>query len=250
MRLWTTRRLRSLTPASLRPKRVNVKSTRSNPDLSTRIQSATPLLPAHQPPSPFKVSPFHLTSTSPMSSGSALYIFGPTGPSFGTFQIGIDNSVIGTYNASTTINTYGTLLFFMTHLDSSSQHEVVVTNQVDGMMFALDYCVAVQAGGGAGTTVNSSAAPGKTAAPLATSDTVAPFATAASGSALTSPSAVFPTQTSAPSGTIGSNPNGSTASNSSGSAGAVIGGIIGALVGIVSPRSPFLSRSPFARQSA
>ncbi|CAD6575872.1 MAG: hypothetical protein TREMPRED_001507, partial [Tremellales sp. Tagirdzhanova-0007] len=76
--------------------------------------------------------------------GSALYIFGPTGPSFGVFQVEIDDSVIGTFNASTTVNLYNTLLFFVTHLGSTSQHGVVVTNQDDGKFLALDYCVSVQ----------------------------------------------------------------------------------------------------------
>ena len=62
------------------------------------------------------------------------------------FQITIDNTVFGTFNASTTADTSDTLLFFATHFDAGSQHQVEITNQVDGMMFALDYCVAVQDG--------------------------------------------------------------------------------------------------------
>ncbi|KAK8845360.1 hypothetical protein IAR55_006073 [Kwoniella newhampshirensis] len=77
-------------------------------------------------------------------NGSALYVFGMTGPEFGSFQISIDSSTIGTYNASTTVETYNTLLFFTTHLDPSSQHEIQIKNQNDGKLFALDYIVAVQ----------------------------------------------------------------------------------------------------------
>jgi hypothetical protein len=75
-----------------------------------------------------------------------MYVFGMTGPAFGTFQVAIDDAVVGVYNASSSLNTYDTLLFFVTHLDPDSPHKVVLTNQADGLLFALDYIVAVSSG--------------------------------------------------------------------------------------------------------
>ncbi|WVQ76437.1 hypothetical protein IAR50_006104 [Cryptococcus sp. DSM 104548] len=76
-------------------------------------------------------------------TGSALYIFGMTGPDFGCFSITIDSSSCGTFNASTTISTSSTLLFFTTYLDPDAKHQVEITNLEDGMVLALDYFVAV-----------------------------------------------------------------------------------------------------------
>lgn len=69
-----------------------------------------------------------------------------TGPEFGCFSISIDSITIGIYNASTTFETYHTLLFFTTYLDASNEHTVKITNENDGMLLALDYFVAVQPG--------------------------------------------------------------------------------------------------------
>lgn len=69
-----------------------------------------------------------------------------TGPEFGCFSISIDSITIGIYNASTTFETYNTLLFFTTYLDASNEHTVKITNENDGMLLALDYFVAVQPG--------------------------------------------------------------------------------------------------------
>ena len=65
------------------------------------------------------------------------------------FQVSIDSKVLGTYNASTTVPTYDTLLFFTTQLDPSVKHQIVVTNQAEGSTLALDYFVAVNAGSAA-----------------------------------------------------------------------------------------------------
>lgn len=78
-------------------------------------------------------------------------MFGPTGPSFGVFQVSIDSKVLGIYNASTTVATYDTLLFFTTQPDPSAKHQIVVTNQAEGGSLALDYFVAVN---GDSTAVN------------------------------------------------------------------------------------------------
>jgi hypothetical protein len=59
--------------------------------------------------------------------------------------------MIGTYNASTTIPTYDTLLFFTAQLDPSAKHQIVVTNKAEGGTLALDYFVAVT---GDSTAVN------------------------------------------------------------------------------------------------
>lgn len=79
----------------------------------------------------------------PLRIGSAIYIFGPTGPSFGVFQVSLDTKVVGAYNASTTLPTYDTLLFLTTQLDPSTTHQLVITNQVEGAALALDYIVVV-----------------------------------------------------------------------------------------------------------
>lgn len=65
------------------------------------------------------------------------------------FQVSIDSEVLGTYNASTTVPTYDTLLFFTTQLDPSAKHQIIVTNQAEGSTLALDYFVAVNAGSAA-----------------------------------------------------------------------------------------------------
>ncbi len=131
-------------------------------------------------------------------AGSALYIFGMTGPSCGVFQITIDDEVIGTYNANTTYDTYGTLLFFTTHLSSTSQHAAQIANQ-DGSLLAFDYAVAVSASSVSGGTNDSPTTIGSS-----------PFVTVTSGAATT------------------------TNSQSNGNSGAVIGGVLGTLAGLVS----------------
>ena len=150
-----------------------------------------------------------------ISSGSALYIFGPNGPSFGVFQVEIDNSVIGTYNASTTVDLYNTLLFFVTHLSSTSQHDVMLTNQDEGMFLALDYCVSVQAGGSPVSAAGADQPGTAVSAPTGTGST--------------------PSVTSGfPNSPNDSNNGSASSQNPNGSAGAVIGGILGALAGLVS----------------
>lgn len=140
------------------------------------------------------------------SPGSALYIFGCTGPSFGSFQITLDASIVGTYNASTTTDSYDTLLFFVSGLREGS-HSVSITNQVDGGLLALDYFVA------ASSSSTTSGAVG--------SGIVASTSTGtATGSAAT---AVFSGSSST-----------SSEGGGTGSAGAVAGGILGALGGLVS----------------
>ena len=73
--------------------------------------------------------------------GSACYIFGPTGPAFGPFSVALDGQSIGQYNASTTLDTYDTLLFFVSGL-SDTAHQIVLTNLDDGSLLAIDYIVA------------------------------------------------------------------------------------------------------------
>jgi hypothetical protein len=125
------------------------------------------------------------------------------------YQISLDSSPTGTFNASTTVTTYNTLLFFATALEGTKGHEVVITNQVDGGFFALDYIVAVQPGpgGAVATTASTTAATGST-----------PGATA-----------VFPNGSPNTGGTVAHANN-----NNSSSAGAVIGGILGGLAALVS----------------
>ncbi|WWC85603.1 uncharacterized protein L201_000467 [Kwoniella dendrophila CBS 6074] len=128
--------------------------------------------------------------------GSAIYLFGMTGPGFGCFQVSIDSKVVGTFNASTTMETYDTLLYFTTYLDQSRAHQVTITNQNDGMLFALDYLVYV-------APDNQNTLPATASVPGAT--------------------AVFPSQMS----------NSSQSDTGTGdSAGAVIGGILGTIAGL------------------
>jgi len=79
-----------------------------------------------------------------LRTGHAIYIFGPTGPSFGSFSVSLDN-VVSSFNASTTLNTYNTLLFFSAGLTDTG-HRATLTS-LDGL-FALDYIVAVSGSGG------------------------------------------------------------------------------------------------------
>ncbi len=244
--------LRSLIQVSHPIKSINVPSPLFDQGHSTKTPSATPHLPVHQPPSLSMVSKANPGQNQlygmAYPSGSALYIFGPTGPSFGVFQVEIDNSVIGIYNASTTVNTYDSLLFFTTHLDSSIQHQAVLTNQVDGMMFALDYVIAVQGdsstasgapNGETGTTVVPVAgqtataiiATARTAVPPGTETSIPPAAITSSPQTAT---AVFPSSAPAQSTVPGASAQGTTVANGNGSAGAVIGGILGGLAALVS----------------
>ncbi|WWC97378.1 hypothetical protein V866_004257 [Kwoniella sp. B9012] len=131
--------------------------------------------------------------------GSAFYILGMTGPGFGSYQVSVDSKVVGTYNASTTIETYNTLLYFTTYLDPSQVHQISIINQYDGLLFALDYVICV-----------TSESPGNQSSPTAT-------ATASNSGA----TVVFPSQ--------GTSTNSSTSGDSGG---AVIGGVLGTLGGL------------------
>ena len=84
-----------------------------------------------------------------LTAGSAVYVFGVTGPTFGTFAVQLDDQTIGTYNASTT-TVCESLLFVATGLQGS--HDVVVTNQQDDLLLAIDYVVAVSSGAASGTS--------------------------------------------------------------------------------------------------
>lgn len=102
-----------------------------------------------------------------------------TGPEFGAFQITLDSEVINTYNASSTVETYDTLLWFVTGLTGSAEHMVMITNMDDGMMLALDYFISVQSDedgvtvGSASETGNWSGMSPTTMTTLASSTTTA-----------------------------------------------------------------------------
>ena len=79
-------------------------------------------------------------------TGSSIYVYGPTGPSFNSFQITLDSQPYssktnGIYNASSTVTTTSILLFYATQLDPASHHQITLTNQVDGATLAVDYFV-------------------------------------------------------------------------------------------------------------
>jgi hypothetical protein len=137
-----------------------------------------------------------------LKPGSAIYIFGPTGPAFGSFSVSLDSApALGTFNASTTVDTYGTLLFFRSGLEDA-KHQITLTNLVEGGLLAIDYIVATSAtslgAGGIGSGHNGGG--GRTGVEAATTlwggpppSTVAPR-----------PTAVFPGQ----GGTTGQGHNG------------------------------------------
>ncbi|WWC57903.1 uncharacterized protein I303_100438 [Kwoniella dejecticola CBS 10117] len=138
--------------------------------------------------------------------GSAFFVFGMTGPGFGSYEVKLNNQVAGVYNASSNIETYNTLLFFTTYLDANQKHQVVITNLNDGCLFALDYISYVLPG--LASSIAQSAQSGTQTSTSATTPGAA---------------AVFPTQSnSSNSNTAGSGDNG----------GAVIGGVLGALAGL------------------
>ncbi|KAI9636015.1 uncharacterized protein MKK02DRAFT_24973, partial [Dioszegia hungarica] len=134
-------------------------------------------------------------------TGQLLYIFGCTGPSFGTFQLSIDGSACGIYNATSAVNTYGTLLFVGQAGDG--EHKVEVKNMEDGRLLALDYFVATSSG--------SEPAPAPSLYPVPNPSPVSP-----------APPAVFP-------GGQGQTSTGTEGGTSS----SVIGGILGALFGVL-----------------
>lgn len=79
-------------------------------------------------------------------AGSSIYVYGPTGPSFNSFQITLDSQPYssksnGLFNASSTVSTLSTLLFYAAQLDPSNQHQITLTNQIDGATLAVDYFV-------------------------------------------------------------------------------------------------------------
>ena len=140
-----------------------------------------------------------------LKPGTALYIFGPTGPSFSLYSITLDSAAAGTYNPSTTTTTYHTLLFFTTNLDASKTHSVIMRNEVDGAMVALDYVVIASpaaASSGSGATTVSTSGPSQTSQPA--------FPGAAAGTGI---------------------------GGGSDAAGAIVGGIIGGLLALVSRAS-------------
>ena len=149
-----------------------------------------------------------------LSVGTTLYVFGPTGPSFGLYSVSIDSKEKKQYNASTTVNTYGTLLYFVTGLQDST-HTFELGCDGSGVV-GFDYAVAVSGGGGSGVVTGTGT--GQTGDGTGTTGT-------------TTNVGVFPT-----SGTAGANTGGSN-----GAAGAAIGGTLGAIIGIVSVQFPLIS---------
>lgn len=129
---------------------------------------------------------------------------------------------MGTYNASTTIDTYDTLLYFVSNLDNQI-HQVVLTNLDDGKISALDYVVAVTP---ALSSDSGGAVPG--GVPGGTMTTIPAMTTGVSATATigATPTAVFPGQQ----GTSSSGGN-------NGAAGLAIGLTIGILAAIVRPRA-------------
>jgi len=151
-------------------------------------------------------------------AGIAAYIFGPTGPSFGSFSLTLDGTPMGTYNASTTIDTYGTLLYFTSNLDAQIP-QIVLTNLDDGKLLALDYAVAVmpdRSPGAGGAVPGGQVGGGVTSLPGGATTVVAGTTVG------TTPTAVFP-------GQQGTQNNG----GNNGAAGLAIGLTLGILAALV-----------------
>ena len=139
------------------------------------------------------------------NSGSAIFVYGPTGPQFGTFQVQIDGQTVGMFNSSTTISTFDTLLFFASGLDGASQHIVVMSNEEEGKLLAIDYATVMGAA----------------------------VSTMATGSALAVGTSAIPSGPVFPTTGV---PSGQKTGGGSGTAGAAIGisvGVIAALVSLV-----------------
>lgn len=138
-------------------------------------------------------------------------MFGPTGQGFQRFQVTIDSASLGTFDGKSSVDTYDTLLFFVSGL-AEGTHQVVLTNQDEGGLFALDYYVAVSSASSAtGIPPPNGGGDGGGAGPTA------PIGPA--------PTAVF------------GNP--ATSDRGAGATAGVIGGVLGALFGLVScPRAP------------
>lgn len=136
-------------------------------------------------------------------------MFGPTGQGFQRFQATIDSVSFGTFDGQSSMDTYDTLLFFVSGL-SEGTHQVVLTNQDEGGLFALDYFVAVSSASSA-TNV-----PPNTGGTVAGGGGAGPSTPAGPG-----PTAVF------------GNPD--TSDRGSGATAGVIGGVLGGLFSLVSP---------------
>jgi len=57
-----------------------------------------------------------------LKSGSAIAIYGVTGPSLGDFAVTIDGSLVATLSAKSDVEIHNTLLYFSTLLDPAVQH--------------------------------------------------------------------------------------------------------------------------------
>ncbi|KAL7422497.1 hypothetical protein Q5752_003145 [Cryptotrichosporon argae] len=132
--------------------------------------------------------------------GSALYLFGMSGPSMGAYAVSVD-SASASLNASTpgAADTSGALLYFITGLDEGT-HAVSLTAL--GGLLAFDYAVAVSSGGAGGTATT-------TAGEAATATTTAGEAATATATGV----------------------DGTVAAGSSGT-GAIVGGVLGTLGGL------------------
>lgn len=83
-------------------------------------------------------------------SGTLLYVFGPVGPAFGTFKIRVDGKDQGTFNSTREHETPSTLLWFGQFTEG--EHQVVISNQIDGRTLVLDYFICTTVAGVIGST--------------------------------------------------------------------------------------------------
>lgn len=135
----------------------------------------------------------------------------------------LDGTTCGIYNATSSMNTHGTLLYV--GQAGEGEHKLEVSNMIDGRLLALDYFVATSAGttSGGGEWTTTPTVP--VVVPPAIGSPVSqpsPVVNHPAPTPITTTKAVFP-------GGDGQVTEEGGSSNS-----ALIGGILGALFGIVS----------------
>ena len=74
-------------------------------------------------------------------AGIALYVYGICGPEMGAFTITVDSKPPIALSAAATTQHYNQLLFAQSQLDDQQTHTVIITNQENGKILALDYFV-------------------------------------------------------------------------------------------------------------
>lgn len=81
-------------------------------------------------------------SASLMFKGSAIYLYGMTGPEGGTAEVIFDGAVTHSLNLTSPWKAYSSLMFFQTGLNASETHNLsVVSTGPQGGQVVLDYAL-------------------------------------------------------------------------------------------------------------